>query len=193
MRADSYLNWGFNPEMNKGGDYFLICATHLMGREWPYRMETYHHIFNKEDFLKIINIKNNIAREDAGARNDLINRLTPVNEGYFINRYLNWRLRHLIIDAPLVELSNWGGIDEFDNMISDIENIDWEEWVDNGEAGMNRGNYIQDLNAEYDADGFSTADLIVSSDYIGISIRATPAWEDQPPYLYNYFISRMVI
>ncbi len=78
-------------------------------------------------------------------------------------------------------------------MISDIENIDWEEWVDNGEAGMNRGNYIQDLNAEYDADGFSTADLIVSSDYIGISIRATPAWEDQPPYLYNYFISRMVI
>ena len=191
MKADSYLNWGFNPEMNKSGEYFLIHSSKLRGNDWPYSMETHHHIFNKEDFLKIIN--NKIVREDAGRRNDLIKRLTPVNEGYFINRYLRWRLNHLVIYAPLLQLENWQGIDEFDKMISDIENIDWEEWVNNGEAGVNRGNYIQDMNAEYDADGFSTADLVIDSDYIGISIRATPTWEDQPPYLYNYSISRMVI
>jgi len=191
MKADSYLNWGFNPEMNKGGEYFLIQSSKLRGNDWPYSMETYHHIFNKEDFLKII--KNNMVRQDAGARNDLIKRLTPVNEGYFINRYLRWRLNHLVIGAPLLQLENWQGIDEFDNMISDIANIDWKEWVDKGKAGFNRGTYIQDLNAEYDADGFSTADLVIDSDYIGISIRATPTWEDQPPYLYSYSISRMVI
>ena len=191
MKADSYLNWGFNPEMNKGGEYFLIHSSKLRGNDWPYSMETHHHIFNKEDFLKIIT--NKIVREDARERNDLIKRLTPVNEGYFINRYLRWRLNHLVIYAPLLQLENWQGIDEFDKMISDIENIDWEEWVNNGKAGVNRGNYIQDMNAEYDADGFSTADLVIDSDYIGISIRATPTWEDQPPYLYNYSISRMVI
>ena len=191
MRADSYLNWGFNPEMNKGGEYFLIHSSKLRGDEWPYSMETYHHIFNKEDFLKII--KNNRVRQDAGARNDLIKRLTPVNEGYFINKYLSWRLNHLVIYAPLLQLENWQGIDEFDNMRSNIENIDWEEWVDTGKAGMNRGDYIQDMNAEYDVDAFATADLIVDSDYVGITIRATPSWEDEPPYLYNYSISRVVI
>lgn len=190
MRADSYLNWGFNPEMNKGGEYFLIHSSKLRGDEWPYTMETAHHIFNKEDFLKII--KNDVVRND-GERNDLIERLTPVNEGYFIKRYLSWRLLHLVIGAPLVELSNWEGINDFDNMISDIENIDWKEWVDNGKAGFNRGNYIQDMNAEYDNDAYATADLIVDSDYIGITIRATPSWEDEPPYLYRYSISRMVI
>lgn len=190
MRADSYLNWGFNPEMNKGGEYFLIHSSKLRGDEWPYTMETAHHIFNKEDFLKII--KNDVVRND-GERNDLIERLTPVNEGYFIKRYLSWRLLHLVIGAPLVELSNWEGINDFDNMISDIENIDWKEWVDNGKAGFNRGTYIQDMNAEYDNDAYATADLIVDSDYIGITIRATPSWEDEPPYLYRYSISRMVI
>ncbi len=191
MRADSYLNWGFNPEMNKGGEYFLIHSSKLRGDEWPYTMETYHHIFNKEDFLKII--KNDMVRHDAERRNELIKRLTPVNEGYFITRYLNWRLLHLVIGAQLSQLGNWGGINDFDNMISDIVNIDWEEWVDNGKAGMNRGNYIQDMRAEYDVDAFATADLVVESDYIGISIRATPSWEDEPPYLYRYSISRMVM
>jgi len=191
MVADSYLNWGFNPEMNKGGEYFLIHSSKLKGDEWPYAMDTYHHIFNKEDFLKII--RNDAMRIDSERRNELIKTLTPVNEGHFITRYLNWRLLHLEIAAPLFELENWRGIDDFDNMISDIENIDWEGWVDNGKAGFNRGNYIQDMNAEYDAGGFSTADLVIDSDYIGITIRATPSWEDEPPYLYRYSISRMVI
>ena len=178
--ADSFMNWGFNPKMMKGGEYFIISKSLLNTDDWPYTIMGNNYIFPKEEFVKYMGIGSG-----RGMKLEEFARMTGIS--IYVLRNLHWR-------NAVRACKTYGDMglegDGLEDIIKWTNELDFEQWV---ETGWSEG--IQDRAWRQVIEGNDSAykiDFAISKDWISLSIGEQPSWGD-PPWAMHYVIERVAI
>ena len=174
--ADSFVNWGFNPEMRKGGEYFIVSNSYINSDFWPSTIQTYNHIFNKGEFLALM---------DTNTKTDEIAQMMPITT--YTATQLQWG-RVLGACKTYRDMGLEG--EGLNDIIKWINELDFDEWVETGKSGG-----VQDRAWRYDNEDGESAysiDFGISKTWISVSVGEQPPWGD-PLWAMQYVIRRVVI